>query len=732
MHVEYGGSTQPELFAATGHDAFGPVFAVDTTRLEFTFKFREGAGSQGRWEPAGLDRHFRPFRSVSGPLLLEIWCTGDKAFVYPFAPRAPEPVSAADFLRTATFAPGQYIPGTGGFSGLGAHLLSGGGVLFGFYHPHAARVYVAGSFNGWQRPGHDTPIPAQFVELRLYRGYFDVPNTWLAVVPSARPDDEYKFFVFGGVPTDDENRLEQHFTDPYARALGPDFGYNNARVVDATSFRWNDAGWTTPDIGTLLLYELSVHGFTEGDAGITPANRGTLRGVTERVARGYFDELGANALCLMPLAEVPSPQGPTSLGYDPSLYLTVERDFGAPDDLRRLVDAAHARGIAVILDQVFNHTSSDFNPMWQMVLEHPDEQRRGEGGLYFSGATDWGNRVATERPEVQNLLIDACKMWLHEYHVDGFRFDATHSRWMDHGFLRRLADELNGFKPGVVLVAENLPNEPDLNREGWNGFAQWCDPFHDRLKALLREGSFQDHPPDALSLGDVFYFSKGAFASHTNNVVNFTENHDETSVPFEVASNPALNQPATKDRKGRLAMMATALALGQPMIYMGQEFNVERPAKIVSFTWPDPPASSGFFEWVKRLFHLRRRYPGLRLSGFDPAAEGRFTWVLGSWMDERHGGGRAVVGWRSRPSGHAFDTLVVLLNFEGFDVSVDVPLGLPGVWVKLADVDAVSDVPPAGTNSRRDPTALVTADGNYAGFTLPSSSAFVYKWEAPS
>jgi hypothetical protein len=100
-------------------------------------------------------------------------------------------------------------------------------------------------------------------------------------------------------------------------------------------------------------------------------------------------------------------------------------------------------------------------------------------------------------------------------------------------------------------------------------------------------------------------------------------------------------------------------------------------------------------------------------------------------MDGDHGGGRRVIGWRCRPSELAADTVVVLLNFEGFDVSVHLELGLPGRWVKLADIDRVNDIPPQGTNSADDPTALTSADGRFTSFTLPSSSGFLYKWEAP-
>jgi hypothetical protein len=99
-------------------------------------------------------------------------------------------------------------------------------------------------------------------------------------------------------------------------------------------------------------------------------------------------------------------------------------------------------------------------------------------------------------------------------------------------------------------------------------------------------------------------------------------------------------------------------------------------------------------------------------------------------MDSRHGGGAPVAGWRATPSSDVRDTLVVLLNLSPYDVPVDLELGLPGRWVKLADIDAVDDIPPAGSNSPQRDTALVSRDGRYAPFVLPSSSGFVYKWES--
>ena len=728
------GSNVTGDFAPTCHDDFGLIFDIQVVRSEFRFKFKSGPGIAGPWEDDSLNRFYSWLEIQDGGISpAEIWCTGDKAFVYHVLPRKLEPISAQELLSQLSFKQGVFIPETGGLSALGANLLADGRVLFGLYHPNAARVYVFGEFNNWQRPGADQANPADFFELSLYRGYFGVPNLWLGITDRAAVGQEYKILVQGGVPSDHKGRFQQYVTDPYARRLGPSFETNNAVIVDPTTFPWTDQQWNTPDPSQLIIYEMSIYGLTEGDPDIEERNRGTFRGVTERIEDGYFNRLGVTALSIMPLAEFPDLQGPGTLGYNPALFCTVERDFGSPDDLRALVNSAHGRGLAVLLDQVFNHTGNDFNPLWKMILEHPDEEfQQSEGGLYFSGSTPWGNRVATEKIDVQNLLIDACKLLITEYHVDGFRFDATNTDYMDHGFLLRLAAELKNLKPSVLLVAENLPNQADLNRQGFDGFAQWCDPFHDKIKALLREGVFQDSNfYDTDRLGTIFFFSKDVYASHTNNVVNYCESHDENSVPFEIKFVDVLNNPAAKDRKGRLGLFASIVGLGQPMIYMGQEFNTERPRNVVTVNWPDDLNNHGFFQWASHLIRLRRRYPGLKLAGYNPVESGQFTFVLAPWLAANRGGGQKLIGWRSRPNNRATDMLLVMLNFENHDSFVDVDFGIPGVWVKLADIDWISDIPPGGNNSAQDPTALRANDGNFGNFRLPSSSGFIYKWEAP-
>jgi 1,4-alpha-glucan branching enzyme len=717
--VKDGATLEKELLP-TGRDSFGIYFDLKGNRSGFNFKFKDGGGRQTLWEGEHLNR------SYHAQMGREIWTMAQRHNVYHVPPA--EPVGdvrhyyhkLSDLVHRRNFHfPDTDVSGEGAVSMLGANLLTDGSILFGFFHPRAARVYLVGSFNDWQCPGHFSPNEEQFIEMGLYSGFHGQPNIWLARLdsPPSLERLEYKFYLQGGA-----TEMERYVVDPYTRVYSDDYRHRNSVVVDPTRFQWTDDHWRIPALKDLILYELSVYGFTDNDPEIEQEHQGTFQGVIQRIKQGYFHDLGVNAIALMPVAEVPNKGG---LGYEPCTFMAVEKDFGTPDELREMVDTAHRHGLAVIIDQVFNHTSNDFNPLWNLV-----DDGSSDGGFYFEGKTMWGNRVATGRAEVDNMLIDSCKMMIKEYHVDGFRFDATHSYFLNHALLHRLAHEIKdkGFKADAILIAENLPNETDLNLDGFNGFAQWSDIFHDKIKALLREGDFEGVPNTPEQMGTMVYFSKDSYAAHTNNTVNYCESHDENSVPYEVATGGAhLQHPWIKERKARLGMMATMTALGQPMIYMGQEYGIERERNIIDVNWAKHAPTCHFYNWTRRLIRLRSRYESLRLSGYNPADEGLFTWVLGPWMGPNKGGGHRIIGWRLFDRGDPQQRLLVMLNFEGEAVPVEVDFHIPGRWVKLADLDCVNDLPPDGSKLPGDPDSIDTPTGLFAPFILPGYSAFIYR-----
>ena len=229
-----------------------------------------------------------------------------------------------------------------------------GSIVFGF-HPRAARVYLVGNFNDMAMPGHFSPREDQFLEMELYRGFRGEANIWLTRLKPAKKLEriEYKFFLQGG-----STELERYVVDPYTRVYSDNYRYRNAELVDPTRFIWSDHNWPTPDIKDLVLYELNVYGFTDNDPRIAPEHQGTFQGSSSALSRGYFEALGVTAISLMPVAEVPNKRG---LGYEPC-HLWRWRKTSALPTSSEMVDTAHNHGLAVIVDQVFNHTSNDFNP----------------------------------------------------------------------------------------------------------------------------------------------------------------------------------------------------------------------------------------------------------------------------------------------------------------------------------------------------------------------------------
>ncbi|MCA9911987.1 MAG: hypothetical protein KC496_01505, partial [Anaerolineae bacterium] len=338
--------------------------AADDTPLVFKFADKDA----GQAEDDHLYRTLTPAHFAD---VAEIWCRSWNPFVYTIQPQKVEDQTAAQFVAQTDFAEGVYISETGGQFGLGASVLNDGGVVFGFFHPHAARVYVVGDFNDWQYPGTEDASPDQFLPMKLYTGYFDVPNVWLLEVADAQPGQTYKFYVEYGSLAGTEQMESRLVADPYSRYLGKSYQRNDSLIVDPSAYEWQDADYPTPLMENMMIYELHVHGFTYEHADIPESHQGKYAGIVDRLEAGYFDKLGVTCLYLMPVAEVPTPQGEKALGYNSALFMCMERDYGSPDDLRKLVDSAHQHGKAVIIDQVFNHTANSWNPLWKFILDHP-------------------------------------------------------------------------------------------------------------------------------------------------------------------------------------------------------------------------------------------------------------------------------------------------------------------------------------------------------------------------
>ena len=233
-----------------------------------------------------------------------------------------------------------------------------------------------------------TPTPALWPMTREAGGW------WSAEVPDAGPGTDYGYVLDGAGP----------FPDPRS-PWQPNGIHGLSRTVDHDAFPWTDGGWQAPPLALAVIYELHVGTFT---------SEGTFDGVIGRL--DHLVSLGATHLELMPVVEFPGSRG---WGYDGVDLFAPHHGYGGPDGLKRLVDACHARGLAVLIDVVWNHLGPDGNYLAAFGPYFTDRYR-----------TPWGEAVNFDGPrsdEVRAFVIDNARQWLRDYHADGLRIDAVHA-----------------------------------------------------------------------------------------------------------------------------------------------------------------------------------------------------------------------------------------------------------------------------------------------------------------
>jgi len=401
----------------------------------------------------------------------------------------------------------------------------------------------------------------------------DRPGWWRAEVPGSA-ETEYAFRLDGGDPLPDPRSLRQ-----------PGGPAGASRTYDQAAFAWSDARWRGAPLQGAVVYELHVGTFTQA---------GTLDAAVERL--DYLAGLGVTVVELMPLAAFPGQHG---WGYDGIGLWAVHEPYGGPDALKRFVDAAHARGLAVYLDVVYNHVGPG--------------NRLASFGPYFTDAhtTPWGPAVNLDQAgsdEVRSFVVQNALMWLRDYHLDGLRLDAVHAL-EDHRathILEELAAEADAFTASAgrsaVLVAESDLNNPRLitAREagGYGLGAQWNDDFHHALYSAVtgeRESYYGDFGTMAAVAKTLTgaYFHDGSWSSfrgrsHGRPVdvlqvpayrfVCFIQDHDQIgnrAVGDRIAA--TLAGHPHRDGLLRVAAGVVLTAPFTPMLFMGEEWGADTP-----------------------------------------------------------------------------------------------------------------------------------------------------------
>jgi maltooligosyltrehalose trehalohydrolase len=510
--------------------------------------------------------------------------------------------------------------------------------LFRVWAPRAEKVEVV--LGGARRPmaGPDE------------RGWYE------ADVAGAGPGDDYGYSLDGGEPRPDPRSPWQ-----------PHGVHGLSRLVDHGAFRWTDGGWDGGvPLAEAVIYELHVDTFSPEE---------TYDGAIPKL--DHLVELGVTTVELLPVAEYPGRWG---WGYDGvDLYAPNSTD-GGPEGLKRLVDACHARGLAVIFDVVYNHLGPAGNYL-------------GEYGPYFTDryGTPWGEAVnldGRDSDPVREFVLENALMWLRDYHADGLRLDAVHAivdTSATH-ILEELSvrvDELEA-ELGVpkFLIAESDLNDPRVVRGrelgGYGIDAQWSDDFHHALHAALtgeRAGYYSEFGSMdqlAKALRQAFVFD-GCWSPHrrrrhgrtpaglpATRFLAYLQNHDQVG-------NRATGERSSMLLGDGLLKVAAALVLlgpSVPMLFHGEEWGASTPflyftdhedpelgkavtegrrREFASFGWspddvPDPQDPETFrrskldwdevsrsphrelLDWHRRLIALRRSTPALTDGRFDDVA----------------------------------------------------------------------------------------------------------------
>ncbi len=458
---------------------------------------------------------------------------------------------------------------------------------------------------------------------------------WFALtLPDVAPGARYSFRI--------DDRI--NVPDPASR-FNPQDVHGASQIVDPHSFEWPDAEWASRPWEEAVIYELHIGTFT-------PA--GTFNAAIERL--DYLVRLGVTAIEIMPVADFP---GKRNWGYDGVLPFAPDAAYGLPEDLKSLVAAAHARGLMVLLDVVYNH----FGPEGNYLHVYAPQ--------FFNAAhaTPWGAAINFDGEHarvVRDFFIHNALYWLDEFNFDGLRLDAVHAIADDSR--PDIVDEIatavrNGpglYRP-VHLVLENDRNEArrlvqDRGKPRY-ATAQWNDDSHHALHVLAtgeRDGYYRDYAQQPLrwlgrTLAQGFGY-QGEASIHRNGqlrgepsadlpptaFVNFMQNHDQIG-------NRALGERLAAIALGpvvRLETICLLLAPSIPLLFMGEEFAASTP--FLFFCDFGPDLAEKVVKGRREEFSAFERFstPEAQAAIPDPGAEQTFQASKLRWSElvqPRHG-----------------------------------------------------------------------------------------------
>lgn len=547
-----------------------------------------------------------------------------------------------------------------------------GGATFRVWAPNATSVAVAGTFNSWSATAN--PLASES------------GGNWSVDVGSAVVGDEYQYVIDGTLWR----------IDPWAKQVTNSVG-NGIITDDSYAF----GSFTTPAWNEMIIYEMHVGTFNDAPGG----SPGTWQSARQRL--GHLQGLGINVVEVMPICEF---AGDFSWGYNPAHPFAPESIYGAPTDMRDFIDDCHSRGIAVLVDVVYNHWGPSDLDLWQF----DGWSQNALGGIYFfqdwRASTPWGDtRPDYGRGEVRTYIRDNAISWLNDFNADGLRWDSTvNIRTQNNGgggditdgwsLMQWVNDEINANSPGKISIAEDLQNNEWLSKTtgaGGAGFdSQWDADFVHPIRAAIIPSS--DSSRNMFAVRDAITHNYNG--DHVQRVV-YTESHDEVAngksrVPEEIWPGNATSWASKK--RSTLGAAITFTSPGIPMIFQGQEFLEDGFFQDTDpLDWTKATTFSGLVDLYDDLIALRRNLGGNSAG------------LSANNVNVHHvNNTNKVIGYHRWDQGGSGDDVIIVANFSATGFT-GYNLGFPsgGTWRVRFNSDASMYDSSFGNWSSNDVTA---------------------------
>jgi maltooligosyltrehalose trehalohydrolase len=509
----------------------------------------------------------------------------------------------------------------------------------------------------------------------------EIDGWWVSNGRPARAWEEYSFNV------DDAENLP----DPRS-GWQPHGVHGPSSIVDHAEFGWTDEHFQARPLASALIYELHVGTFTP---------EGTFDGVIEHL--DHLVQLGVTHVELMPVADFP---GKFGWGYDGVNLFAPRHAYGGPQGLKRLVDACHARGLAVLLDVVYNHMGPSGNYLPKF-------------GPYFTDRhhTPWGDALNFDGPhsdDVRRYFCDNALMWLRDYHIDGLRLDAVHAIVDTSAttFLEQLAIEVDVLKAHLgrhlVLIAESDLNDPRIVRPhesgGFGIDAQWSDDFHHALHSVItgeKNGYYSDFGSirDLATAFETSYVytgrrSKFRMRRHGrppvglsgSQFLGYVQNHDQLG---NRAQGDRLCH-LTSNERARIAAALVLMSPFVPMLFQGEEFGSCSPFQYFADFSEDPDLARAVAEGRRKEFGQFGWKPE---QVPDPGSAETFERSKIDWIERNSEPHRSLLQWHRqliklrREYAQLTDgrLYLVVTEYEEKEQWLSVERGLVSILVNFAD-----------------------------------------------